>query len=297
MFLFEGVGLDIKKNIFLLNETALIELKKYCEIVKSKFNINLWDYINDNLEEEKKTKFYDWILIYTCDYIIYNQCIEREICAELFMGYSMGLITAITCAGAIDYVTGIKLLSEIYIYPVEVNRSDEAMATIIGLEYGDIEEIIKEVSLEEDVAIASENSDYCIVIAGRKNSVLEIMELAEERDAIKVLLLDLPYAFHTDYALIGIKRVQEFINSMRINDSNTKIMSIYSQSIIQKAEDIKIELIKNIYSSMKWKESILKVKEYGMKNYIEISLGDSLSRISKVIDLDNKFITFSEINI
>lgn len=208
----------------------------------------------------------------------------------------MGLITAMTCGGAIEYIDGIRLLNEIYKYPINENRVNEAMATIIGFEYDDIEEIIKEFNLQDYVQIASENSDYCIVIAGIKNDVFNIMEIAEERGAIKVILLDAPYGFHTDYALIGIEKIHEFVDSIKIYDSKIKIMSIYNQNIIDESQELKNELIKNMYTSMKWKDSILKLKEYGIRNCVEISLGDSLTKISKVIDLDNKFITFSEIN-
>ncbi|PJI09451.1 MULTISPECIES: ACP S-malonyltransferase [Clostridium] len=295
VFLFPGVGVKYKKFLRLFNEEQLKKLKRYTEIINSELNIDLWSYANSELDSETNNEFLEWILIYACDCIVYRTYIKKGIKPDVFVGYSMGVITAMVCAEALSFEAGLNLLNNIYLYPTKAKRKEEAMATIIGLDYNDVRKIIEEVNLEEYVEIASENSDYCIVISGIKNAVCKIMEIAEEQGAIKTIKLNSTYAFHSSYALGGIESMYNFIKGMEINQAKIPIMSIFTQKLIIEKKDLKRELLINVSSSMKWKDTILKLGEIGKNKFVEVSLNDALTKISRVINLEYEFSTYQEI--
>lgn len=294
-FLFQGIGSKYREFLYLFDERQLGQLKRHCEVIKSVIDIDLWSYVNNCNIIKNNEEFLEWILIYTCDYIVYKTYLEKGIKPEIMLGYSMGLITAMVCAEALSFEDGLKLLDCIYTYPTKSNRGVEAMATIIGLDYDSIFRIIEDVNLEEYVEIASENSEYCIVISGIKNAVCKIMELAEEEGAIKVVQLNAPYAAHSSLALKGIEIIDTFVKNLKIKKAQVPIMSVFTQCIITDEDKLKNELVINMYTSMKWKNSILELGDLGIDKFIEITLSDSLTKISKVINLDYKFLSYKDI--
>ena len=76
--------------------------------------------------------------------------------------------------GAICYEDGILLLKTIIDY--HKNGDEEEMATIVGLYKEDLQRIIRSEKEEEQVSIACENHDYCFVLSGKRESVLNITE-------------------------------------------------------------------------------------------------------------------------
>lgn len=294
-FLFQGIGVRYKEFINVFDESQFNQLEKYSQIIKSELDIDLWSYVNKNTNSEDGDEFLEWILIYTCDCIVYKTYIEKGIKPEIMVGYSMGLITAMVCAEVLSYENGLRLLDSIYKYPIQSKRTEEAMATIIGLDYDSIFQIIEDVNLEEYVEIASENSEYCIVISGIKNAVNKIMELAEEEGAVKVIKLNAAYAFHSSFALIGIEILENLIKNIEINKAKVSIMSIFTQNIIKDEAQLRNELIINMYTSMKWKDTILKLGELGINKFLEVTLNDSLTKMSRIIDLEYKFMAFKEV--
>lgn len=294
-FLFQGVGVKYKEFLDVFDERQLRQLEKYSQIIKAELEIDLWSFANNNTNSRENDEFLEWILIYTCDYIVYKTYIEKGIKPEIMVGYSMGLITAMVCVESLSFEDGLRLLDSIYSYPIHSKRGEEAMGAIIGLDYDSIFQIIEDVNLEEYVEIASENSEHCIVISGIKNAVYKIMELAEEEGAIKVIQLNAPYAFHSNFALKGIEILETFIKSLEINEAKFPIMSVFTQSIIRHEERLRNELVINMFTPMKWKNTILKLGNMGVNRFVEVTLNDSLTKISKVIDLGYEFMTYKEI--
>ncbi|WP_185903513.1 acyltransferase domain-containing protein [Lysinibacillus sphaericus] len=294
-FLFQGVGSEYQSLLHLLDEEQLELLRKYCSIVEKELDLDLWDY----LFYSKKTKyddfFNDWIAIYTCDNIVFDTYISIGVKPKVFLGYSMGLITAMSCGKSISFETGLHMLLTIYEYPKDISRHEESMATIIGLNYQQVVSLIEKNNFSDTVKIASENSKYCIVISGNKSDIIKILGGAEEEGAIKVVKINVPYAFHTPFAEKGIDKFIDLVERIKVDDSRIPIISVFTQNALQSASDLKKELVKNMPSSMNWKCSIEKMIVFGITTFIEVSLDDSLTKISRVINTDYKFLSYKKI--
>lgn len=294
-FLFQGVGSEYQKFLYLLGEEEKERLEKYCSIVNKEIKLDLWNYLfNCSLEKYDKL-FSDWIAIYTCDYIVYESYINFNIKPKILAGYSMGLITAMACGRSISFEDGLHMLLNIYEYPKHSSRKEEAMAVIIGMNFKEVENIIKKNNLNEEVDIASENSEYCIVISGIKSSIIKVMKIAEDEGAIKVKKIEVPYAFHSHYAENGIETYIELVNKISVKDSITPIISVFNQEILQNAFDLKKELIRNMSGRMYWKKSVEKIINMGISSFVEVSLDNSLTKISKLINSDCEFLTYKKL--
>jgi len=294
-FLFQGVGSEYQRFLHLLDDEQKQILDQYCSIVHKEIELDLWNYLFNAKETKYDKMFNDWIAIYTCDYIVYLRYIEMNIKPEIFLGYSMGLITAMACGKSISFESGLHMLLNIYEYPQHASRKEEAMGVVVGMTCSDIDHIIQENNLKYHVEVASENNDYCIVISGMKSGVDKVMSIASNEGALKVKEVNAPYAFHSQYAASGIERFISFVAKLRVFDCMTPIISSFNQDIIQDAFDLKKELIKNMTSKMHWKASIEKIADKGIYSFIEVSLDDSLIKFSKLINTDYEFSTYNKL--
>jgi malonyl CoA-acyl carrier protein transacylase len=293
-FLFQGVGLEYQRFLHLLNEEQKDKLYRYCTIVNKEMDLDLWSYLYSSTKTKYDKMFNDWIAIYTIDNIVYRTYIENGIKPSVFLGYSMGLIIAMSCGDAISFAAGLHMLLSIYKYPKEALRIEESIAVITGMTARDVDQVITQNGLKPQVEIASENSEYCIVISGKKKSVDDVMTYAIDEGALMVKEINAPYAFHSSFAAEGIEKYIAFVSKLEVLNSKVPIISCYTQHAMQEPDELKQELIKNMVAQMQWKTSINHIARTGITNFVEVSLGDMLTRFSRMINSDTNFLTYSK---
>jgi malonyl CoA-acyl carrier protein transacylase len=291
-FLFQGVGSDYREFLNNLNEKQLESLHKYCDLALKEINLELSKYLFNNSKNCFDETFNSWIAIYTIDCIIFYTYKESGLMPKYMIGYSMGLITAMTCGGSITYESGLKILQKIYEYPQNANRNNESMATIIGKKIDEVENIISNLNANNYVNIASENNEQCIVISGKENYIERILQIAENEGAIKAIKINTPYAIHSPYSKEGIEEFNDILDKVKIENLEIPVFSVFNQNILKTPSKLRNELIKNMYTPMNWKDTIIKIKNYNINNFVEVSLEDSLTKISRLIDMNYKFITY-----
>ncbi|NOV88895.1 malonyl CoA-acyl carrier protein transacylase [Clostridium acetobutylicum] len=291
-FIFQGVGIKYQKFLTLLDESQRELLKEYCSIVYKKIKLDLWGYLTRSLSGEYDDKFSDWVSIYTIDCVVYNTYIEDGIKPSVLLGYSMGLITALACGKAISFEEGLELLSMSYNYPKYTSRKDEGMGLVTGMTCSDIKKIIDKNELGDYAYIASENNEYCILVSGMKNRVDKLLSIALTEGALSAKDIDSPYAFHSKYALIGIEEYEKLVSRLCVCNLKIPIISSYDQRIIVDSCELKKELVKNVWGEMKWMASVEKAININNYNFFEVSLIDSISRFSRMINSNCKFFTY-----
>jgi len=295
-FIFEGVGVEYQSMINLLTEEQKKKLQECCLTISKEIDMDLWNFLFNNSTDKYDPFFYNWIAIYTIDYIVYQRYIDAGMNPEIFIGYSLGLITASACGKAITFADGLNILLETYKYSkTHQGVNTGSMAVIIGMTHQNISKYIEDGNLINSVSIASENNEYCIVISGVKEDVNKIMKKAEDEGAIKVKDIDAPFAFHSKYAKKGIEDYIKYIEKMQMSDSQVPIISAFDQKIIQNSDEIKSELIRNMASSMGWRKSIETIIERGITNFVEISLSNSITKSTKIINTDCNFLTYDKV--
>jgi len=293
-FLFEGVGSEYQKFVYLFDSEQKKVLHRYCSIVEKELDLDLWNYLIDSSKTKLSKMFSDWIAIYTCDCIVFNEYSNFGIKPNFLLGYSMGLITAMVCGKSISFETGLHMLLSIYEYPKYASRKDEAMCVITGITSDVIDDIITKNGFGDYVEIASENNEICIILAGSRNELCKVMEIATQEGALKTIEINVPYAFHSKYALIGISRYIDFVLKLQVFDCQVPVISSFDQKVIQKSSDLKEELIRNMASRMYWKTSIEKVVGEGITNFVDVSLENGLTKFSKLICTDCEFLTYNK---
>ena len=201
---------------------------------------------------------------------------------EFFAGHSLGEYSALVCAGSLDFSDAIYLLHERGKSMQEaVPLGMGSMLAVLGINIEELNNILKSNKMEKGVCeIANDNAEGQVIISGNKESVNSFNLVLKEKK-IKSIPLRVSAPFHCSLMRPAAKKMQDKINSTKFNNPQFKIVNNVTAKPEVDSKIIKELLIKQIYSTVKWRESIINIYDNGVKNFIEIGPGKVLSGMVK----------------
>lgn len=199
------------------------------------------------------------------------------------LGLSLGEYSALTAANAMDFRDAVSLVRKRgLIMSNEVADGEGAMCAVIGANRELIEECI--LKLESGtVEIANYNSPAQIVISGEKAAVEEAAVLLKENGAKRAIMLDVSGPFHSSLLKGAGEKLKLELDKVDMKEPSVDVVSNVDASIHKDPDEIKSILVKQVYSSVLWEDSIAKLIDEGFDRFIEIGAGKTLRAFIKKI--------------
>ena len=199
------------------------------------------------------------------------------------LGLSLGEYSALTAANAMDFKDAVSLVRKRgLIMSNEVADGEGAMCAVIGASRELIEECI--LKLESGtVEIANYNSPAQIVISGEKAAVEEAAVLLKENGAKRAIMLDVSGPFHSSLLKGAGEKLKLELDKVDMKEPSVDVVSNVDASIHKDPDEIKSILVKQVYSSVLWEDSISKLIDEGFDRFIEIGPGKTLRAFIKKI--------------
>ena len=196
---------------------------------------------------------------------------------EFVAGHSLGEYTALCAAGALSLADTAKLLR------VRGNAMQTAVpvghgltAVILGLDI----DVVRDVCAKTDCDVANDNCPGQVVISGAKEVVEETMEQLKAAGAKRAMPLALSAPVHCRMQEPAANAMREALKSVEIKTPNAKFISNKTADIITAPDEIKEELVYQMTHGVRWRESVIKMYELGIRNMIEIGPGSVLTGLS-----------------
>jgi len=199
------------------------------------------------------------------------------------LGLSLGEYSALTAANAMDFKDAVSLVRKRgLIMSNEVADGEGAMCAVIGANRELIEECI--LKLESGtVEIANYNSPAQIVISGEKAAVEEAAVLLKENGAKRAIMLDVSGPFHSSLLKGAGEKLKLELDKVDMKEPSVNVVSNVDANIHKNPDKIKSILVKQVYSSVLWEDSIAKLIDEGFDRFIEIGAGKTLRAFIKKI--------------
>ena len=199
------------------------------------------------------------------------------------LGLSLGEYSALTAANAMDFKDAVSLVRKRgLIMSNEVADGEGAMCAVIGASRELIEECI--LKLESGtVEIANYNSPAQIVISGEKAAVEEAAVLLKENGAKRAIMLDVSGPFHSSLLKGAGEKLKLELDKVDMKEPSVDVVSNVDANIHKDPDEIKSILVKQVYSSVLWEDSISKLIDEGFDRFIEIGPGKTLRAFIKKI--------------
>ena len=199
------------------------------------------------------------------------------------LGLSLGEYSALTAANAMDFKDAVSFVRKRgLIMSNEVADGEGAMCAVIGANRELIEECI--LKLESGtVEIANYNSPAQIVISGEKAAVEEAAVLLKENGAKRAIMLDVSGPFHSSLLKGAGEKLKLELDKVDMKEPSVDVISNVDANIHKDPDEIKAILVKQVYSSVLWEDSISKLIDEGFDRFIEIGPGKTLRAFIKKI--------------
>ena len=274
-----GMGLDLYNNFDLV--------KKIFKEADDKLKYPLSKIILDGPDSELKLTKNTQPAIMTLSYSIFK-LIKEEFNIELknikyFAGHSLGEYSALVSVGSLNFHDALYLLHERGKSMQEaVPEGKGSMLAVMGLKMEELKKYINEVSTKGICEIANDNSDSQIILSGEKTALEEINKNLKLNKK-KSIFLPVSAPFHCSLMKGAAEKMKDKIINTKFLNPSTDIVSNVTAEAESSIENIKNLLIKQIYSKVRWRESILYMIKNGVNEFIEIGPGKVLSGLTKRI--------------
>ena len=212
----------------------------------------------------------------------------------IFMaGHSFGEYTALCASEAIKFKDAVKLVKK----RAECMKAapEGVMAAIIGIDYDDLKSVYDENKLTE-VSIANINAPGQIVISGTNSGVKELSDLAMSKKAKKIIPLPVSVASHSYLMQEQSEIFKEFIKNIKISNPLIPVINNADVKNEKIEKNIKDALVRQLYSSVRWVETIEYMEQQGVDTLLELGPGKVLTSFNKRIDNSIKSLSVSDPN-
>ncbi len=208
-------------------------------------------------------------------------------------GHSLGEYTALAATDSLS-------ISEVALLLKKRGKSMQnalpygqgAMAALIGEEINEIKKLIAELPKNLVCEIANYNSINQIVVSGDTKAIDLIIEKAKEKK-IKAIKLLVSAPFHSKYMIETSNQLKKSFDKLIFKNPNIPIVLNYSAKPLADLEDLKVSLINQTFSTVRWYESIGFMIENGTDFFLEIGYGSTLSNMIKRMKFNKEFKTTS----
>ncbi len=208
--------------------------------------------------------------------------------AKYFAGHSLGEYSALSCAGYLDFHKTIKILRvRGEAMQNSVPEGEGGMLAVLGTKIDDVEKILKDNEKNFKAQIANDNSEGQIVLSGR-NTDLDLLSIFLKNVKIKNIKLPVSAPFHCDMMSKATEIMRHELDKINFNESKNKLISNVTADEVQSTKQLKDLLISQIEKRVRWRESVVNMINYGVKQFIEIGPGKVLTGLIKRIDQNVK---------
>ena len=146
----------------------------------------------------------------------------------------------------------------------------------------EVSEYIKQIKGKGVCEIANDNSDSQIILSGEKNAIEEVNKILRLNKK-KSIFLPVSAPFHSSLMKSAAKKMREKILNTNFKKPSKELISNVTAEPVVDIDKIKDLLIQQIYSKVRWRESLLFMVKSGIKEFIEVGPGKVLSGLTKRI--------------
>jgi [acyl-carrier-protein] S-malonyltransferase len=285
-FIFPGQG---SQSVGMLAELAThhAEVGDCFRSASEVLGYDLWDLVQNGPESQLNLTQYTQPAMLVAGVSVWRVWNKMTPIQPAWMaGHSLGEYTALVCSSAIKFEDAVRLVAERGRLMQEAVLSETgAMAAILGIDDTQVIHLCHRVSSEEIgvVTPANFNAPGQIVIAGEKAAVLRVIELAKAEGAKRAVLLPVSVPSHCPLMKPAAELFRSSLTACEMDKPNMAIIHNVDVAVHPSPEAIRAALEKQLYSSVRWSDSITFMAQQGVHRFVECGPGRVLAGLNKRI--------------
>jgi [acyl-carrier-protein] S-malonyltransferase len=249
----------------------------------------------DGPEEELKFTENTQPALLTVSVAAYRTLATRGISPDYVAGHSLGEYSALVAAGSLPFSDALRLVRKRGRFMQEaVPAGVGAMAAILKLPEGKLENILAEAAQGEVVDAANYNSPDQVVIAGNAGAVQRAMDLAKLTGAKRVVPLAVSAPFHCRLMAPAQEKMRAELAAIEFADLQVPLVNNYQAHEVRRGAEAREGLYQQIPNSVLWTQTIRYLAAQGVDSFVEVGAGGVLTGLLRQIDPAVKGSKFGE---
>jgi [acyl-carrier-protein] S-malonyltransferase len=197
-------------------------------------------------------------------------------------GHSLGELTALVAAGAMDFADGLRLVRERgRLMKLAGERSPGSMAAVLKMDDAEVEKACREAAEEmgKAVQVANYNSPGQVVISGDEEALARAVELLRERGGRRIVPLAVSIAAHSPLMASVVQEFRAAVEGTPLRQPAVPIVANISARPLQGVDEIRDELAGQLTWPVRWTASVQWMVEQGVSRFLEVGPKDVLSKL------------------
>ena len=240
--------------------------------------------LNGSDEDLKKTEITQPAILIT-SFAIFS-VLKKEFNYDLsktkyIAGHSLGEYSALVASDSLSLEDGLKLVHERgKLMQAAVPQGEGAMLAVMGLDINELDSLIKKFDKKGICEIANDNSPGQIILSGDKQTLVAFSNYLKVEKK-RSIFLPVSAPFHCTLMKPAAERMKLFLEKTNFKNPNIQLISNVTALPVEKDSNIKDLLYKQIFSQVRWRESVNFMINNDINDFIEIGPGKVLSGLVK----------------
>ena len=244
---------------------------------------DLWALTQQGPEEQLNQTDKTQPAILTASVALWRAWLAESAARPAFVaGHSLGEYSALVAAGSLSLAAAVKLVEHRgQLMQQAVPAGQGGMAAILGLEDADVLAACAEAAQGEVVSAVNFNAPGQVVIAGGAAAVERAIEACKARGAKRAMPLPVSVPSHCALMRPAAERFAEAVGSIDWQAPHIALVQNVSAAVVTDLDALKRDLLAQLYSPVRWVESIVALSAQGVTDLVECGPGKVLSGLNK----------------
>ena len=214
---------------------------------------------------------------------------------SMMAGHSLGEYTALVAAGALRFADALPAVRyRAQCMQQAVPEGVGGIAAILGLDEDAVRAVCVEGAQGEVLEAVNYNSPAQVVIAGNRAAVERGMELAKARGAKRAIMLPMSVPSHCSLLQGAAEQMRAYLAGVAVQTPIIPVLHNADVAAYNDGDHIRDALVRQLYSPVRWVETVLEFGKRGVTHNVECAPGKVLAGLNKRIDAEQQALAIND---
>ena len=257
---------------------------------------DLWQLVEEGSDADLSATVNTQPVMLTAGIAVYREWQSRHGAAPSVMaGHSLGEYTAMVACGALSFTDALPLVRyRAQCMQQAVPEGAGGIAAILGLDDEAVRSVCAEGAQGEVLEAVNYNSPGQVVIAGNRTAVERGMKLAKARGAKRAIMLPMSVPSHCVLMKGAAEQLGDYLKNIKIQRPSIPVLHNADVKSYSDEASIKDALVRQLYSPVRWVETVLEFGKQGVTHNVECAPGKVLAGLNKRISTDQQALAMND---